>query len=282
MTATDTTSHGAGTSGGAAASSSVAVSDVTAVRVLASEWIKMRSLRSTGLTLLVAMGSMIAIACLIGWATNNRWPAMSPAEMARFDPISRSLSGVNLAELAIGVLGVLLISGEYATGMIRATLSAVPARLPVLWAKAVLYAVITFVLMLVATLIAFVTGQFFLASHGTTLAATGAVSSIVGVAGYLTLVGLLALALGFIIRSTAGGIATYVGLLLVVPRIGELLPTSWQTAILPYLPSNAGASMYTLHPDPGSLSAGAGLLVLAIWVVVAFAAAAVMLTRRDA
>ena len=97
------------------------VAPVTQGRVLASEWIKMRSLRSTILTLLAAVIAMLALAWLVGWATNAHWASMHPDERAHFNPIDRSLAGVNLAQLAIGVLGVLLITGEYATGMIRAT-----------------------------------------------------------------------------------------------------------------------------------------------------------------
>lgn len=260
----------------------VQVAPVTQARVLRSEWIKMRSLRSTTFTLVAAILAMILLACLIGWATNSHWARMDPGERAHFNAINRSLSGVNLAQLAIGVLGVLLISGEYATGMIRATLSAVPRRLPVLWAKAGLYAVVTAVLMFVSSLIAFVLGQRVLATHGTTLSAPHAWRAIIGTAGYLTLIAVLAVAFGFIIRSTAGGIAALFGLLLVLPGIGQLLPSDWQAHTLPYLPSNAGSSMYGAQPDPTALSPGTGLLVLLVWVGVALAGAALMLKRRDA
>jgi ABC-2 type transport system permease protein len=260
----------------------VAVFPVTQRRVLTSEWIKMRSLRSTGITLLAAVVAMVALGWLVGWATNAHWDSMDPGERAGFNPIDRSLAGYHLAQLAVGVLGVLLITGEYATGMIRATFGAVPRRLPVLWAKALLYAVVTFVLMLVAAFLAFVGGQHFLSAHGTTLGAPHAVRAVIGAAGYLTLIGVLAVALGFLVRSTAGGIATLFGLILVLPGIGQVLPASWQQHTLPYLPSNAGASIFTLHTDTGMLSAGAGLLVLCLWVVAGLALAAVVVKRRDA
>jgi hypothetical protein len=260
----------------------VPVAPVTQVRVLRSEWIKMRSLRSTTLTLLAAIVAMIALAWIVGAATNSHWTRMSLIERLRFNAVDRSLAGVHLAQLAIGVLGVLMISREYATGMVRATLSAVPRRLPVLWAKASLYAVVTFVLMFGSSLVAFLVGQHFLGSHGTDLSAPHAWRSIFGTAGYLTAVALLAVALGFIIRSTAGGIATLFGLLLVLPGIGLLLPTDWQAHTVPYLPSNAGEAFYSAAPEPTALSPGTGLLVLVIWLVVAVAAAAVLLKRRDA
>ena len=255
---------------------------MTQRRVVVSEWIKMRSLRSTTLTLLATVVAMVALAWLVGWATNAHWAEMHPDERAGFNPIDRSLAGVNLAQLAIGVLGVLLVTGEYATGMIRATFAAAPRRLPVIWAKAGLYAAVTLVLMLVSAMLAFVIGQHFLASHGTTLGAPHAWRAIVGAAGYLTLVGMLAVAFGFLIRSTAGGIATLFALLLVLPGIGQLLPASWQTHTLPYLPSNAGSSMFSARTVPTALSPGTGLLVLCIWVAVALACAAAVVKRRDA
>lgn len=260
----------------------VGVLPVSQARVLNSEWIKLRSLRSTTYTLLAGFAAMILLGCLVGWATNSHWSRIDPQERAHFNPIDRSLAGYHLAQLAVVVLGVLLITGEYATGMIRATFGAVPARLPVLWAKSALYAAVTFVVTLAAAFIAFVGGQHFLASHGTHLSAPHALRDIAGVALYLTLIGVLAVGCGFIVRSTAGGIASLFALLLVLPGIGQVLPTSWQRHTLPYLPSNAGASIFTERTDPGMLSPGAGLLVLIVWVVVGLAVAAVVLKRRDA
>jgi len=260
----------------------VKVEPVTPPRVLRSEWIKMRSLRSTTLTLAAAVGTMVGAGWIIGGVTNAYWSTLRPEELLAFSAIDRTLVGYNLAQLAVGVLGVLLVTGEYATGMIRATFGAVPRRLPVLWAKAALYAGVTFVLMLVAALVGFVGGQWFLGVHGTTLSAHGALQGIVGVAGYLTLIGVFAVALGFILRSTAGGVATLFGLLMVLPGLGLLLPSSWQHHLLPYLPSNAGASMISTHATAGSLSASSSLLVLLAWVAAALVGAAVLVTQRDA
>jgi ABC-2 type transport system permease protein len=260
----------------------IRVEPVTPARVLHSEWIKLRSLRSTALTLIAAVLTMVAAGWLFGWAANRQWSTTSPQQLASFSPVDTTLAGYNLAQLAVGVLGVLLVTGEYATGMIRATFGAVPRRLPVLWAKATLYAAVTFALMSAAALAAFLGGQLFLGTHGTDLSATGALRAIVGVAGYLTLVGAFAVALGFIIRSTAGGVATLFGLLLVLPGLGLLLPASWQPHLLPYLPSNAGASMFSARAATGSLSPSVSLLVLLGWVVGALVAAALLVKRRDA
>jgi ABC-2 type transport system permease protein len=256
--------------------------DVSFGGVVASEWIKLRSLRSSWLTLAAAVIGMIGIGWLVSFETNSHWSHMQADERAGFDPVSRSLTGVYLAQLAIGVLGVLVITGEYATGMIRATLSAVPRRLPVLWAKLGVFASVTLLLMLVSSFAAFLVGQQLLGSHGTTLSAPHALRAVIGVALYLTVVAVLAIGLGFIIRSTAGGIASLFGLLLVLPAIGHVLPTSWQQHVLPYLPSNAGGALYTLKPDPGTLAPWTGFGVMCLWALAAVIAAVVLLRRRDA
>src|SRR4028119_255331 len=112
------------------------VGAVTPIRVLNSEWIKMRSLGSTAGTLLAGGALTVGRGWLAGWATNANWSDLRPDEQASFSPIDTVLAGFYLAQLAIGVLGVLLVTGEYATGMVRATFGAVPQRLPVPWAKA--------------------------------------------------------------------------------------------------------------------------------------------------
>jgi ABC-2 type transport system permease protein len=152
----------------------------------------------------------------------------------------------------------------------------------VLWAKVTLYMGVTFILMLGAAVAAFVGGQQLLGTHGTTLSADGAVRAIFGVAAYLALIGVFSVALGFIIRSTAGSVATLFGLLLVLPTLGLLLPSSWQDNLLPYLPSNAGATMFSAQTASDALSPTTSLLVLLGWVVPALAFAASVLKKRDA
>lgn len=253
----------------------------TLARAVRSEWIKMRSLRSTTLTLLAAVLALVGLGLLISAVTNSNFSQMSPRELANFEPVARSLAGVHLAQLAIGVLGVLLVTGEYATGMIKSSLAAVPTRLPVLAAKAGLFAVVTWVSMTVASFVAFLGGQALLGSHGTTLAAPGALRAVFGVGLYLTVIGILAVAFGFLIRSTAGGISALFGLLLVLPGLGALLPASWQSWILPYLPSNAGGALYDVRPAPGTLGPWSGFAVLCLWAVAALVGAALLLRRRD-
>jgi ABC-type transport system involved in multi-copper enzyme maturation permease subunit len=189
-----------------------------------------------------------------------------------------------LAQLAIGVLGVLVITGEYATGMIRASLSSVPKRLPVLWAKAMVFGSLGFVVMLVAAFAAFFGGQKILGLQhiGAGIADPGVVRAVIGTALYLAVVGLLGLALGAILRSTAGSIATLFGVLMVLPVIGQLLPGSWAGHITPYLPSNAGQAIMAVKPDPSMMGAWTGFGLFCLYAVAALGVAAALLKRRDA
>ena len=132
---------------------------LTQARVAVSEWTKLHSLRSTRWSLLVATVLAIGLPALFAAVTSSHWGHMSPNERADRHPLDIALAGVNVAQLAIAVLGVLVITGEYSTGMIRASFTAVPKRLPVLWAKIAVYGAVTFALMLPSVLIAFFASQ---------------------------------------------------------------------------------------------------------------------------
>jgi ABC-type transport system involved in multi-copper enzyme maturation permease subunit len=211
------------------------------------------------------------------------WNQMDPHDRATFDPVDVSIGGWHLAQLAIGVLGVLLITGEYSTGQIRSTFAAVPRRLPVLWAKIVVYTAITFVLMLAASFIAFLVSQPILRGHhvDTSLSSPHVLRAVVGAALFLTVTGVFGLSLGALVRNTAGGIATFAGLMFVVPGITAILPNSWGDKIDPYLPLSAGTDILTVHPDPTALGAWTGFLLFLGYALAALAISAVLLVRRD-
>jgi ABC-2 type transport system permease protein len=257
---------------------------VNQARVLLSEWTKIRSLRSTSFSLLAAVVFIIGFSVLVPSVIVAHWPPRDPREALGFDPTTRALSGIFLAQLAIGVLGVLLITGEYATGMIRATFAAVPARLPVLWAKAAVFAAVTLVLMVPTVLGAFLIGQSILTSKHlqTSLSSSGVLRAVIGAALFLTGVGLLGIGLGALLRNTAGGISTLFGLLFVLPIIVRFLPSSWSDPINKYLPSNAGEAITHVHPDPSLLAPWTGLGLFFGYAVIVLIAAAVSLRRRDA
>jgi len=257
---------------------------VTQARVLLSEWTKIRSLRSTIFSLLAAVVFIVGFAVLVPSVIVSHWPPRDPREALGFDPTTRALSGIFLAQLAIGVLGVLLITGEYATGMIRATFAAVPTRLPVLWAKAAVFAAVTLVLMVPTVLGAFLIGQSILKSKHlqANLSDPGVLRAVIGAALFLTVVGLLGIGLGALLRNTAGGISTLFGLLFVLPIIVRFLPSSWSDPINKYLPSNAGEAITHVHPDPSLLAPWTGLGLFFGYAVVVLIVAAISLRRRDA
>jgi ABC-2 type transport system permease protein len=267
----------------------VVVHPVNQVRVIRSEWTKLRSLRSTVYSLLAAFVIVIALGILISAARAGHLDQESISDRLSFDATATSLSGVFLAQLAIGVLGVLFMTGEYSTGMNRATFAAVPRRLPVLWAKAIVYAVVAVVLMLIAVFVAFIGGQAafknktidgkLIEAH---LSQPGVTRAVIGAALYLTVVGLLGLAFGALLRNTAGAIATLFGVLLILPLIVHFLPGSWSDKIDKYLPGSAGQSVINVVPDHTQLSPWVGLAVFCGYTAVAMIAAAVLLLRRDA
>jgi len=256
---------------------------VTQARVALSEWTKLRSLRSTRWALFVTLLLTIGIGILACTVFAARWPHLSPGDRQHFHPLRISLAGVNLAQLSIAVLGVLVISGEYTTGMIRSTFAAVPKRLPVLWAKAGVFAAVTFAVSLPAVLIVFFVGQSILSSRHIQIAFShpGVPRAVIGAALFLTVMGIFGLGIGAIVRHTAGGIGTLVAILFVLPPILGLLPSSWSNAINPYLPSSAADTLWTITPEAHTLAPWAGFALFCGYAAAALAIAAVLITRRD-
>src|SRR5262252_8219723 len=201
---------------------------VTQGRVLLSEFTKFRSLRSTMWTLLAAVVLMIGLGALFSGVTASQYHTFSAADRAAFNPVTTSLNGVVFAVVAFGVLGVLLTGGEYSTGMIRSSLTAVPRRLPVLWGKVAVFAGSIFPVSLVASFLSFFLGQALLSSHhlGVPVTAHDALRSIIGAALYVTAAGLIGLALGALLRNTAAGITIFAAVFFVLPLLAGLLPAS--------------------------------------------------------
>ncbi|MFI6059996.1 ABC transporter permease [Streptomyces sp. NPDC051286] len=253
---------------------------VTLRRVLKSEWIKLRTVHSTSITLLTAVVAMVGLGMLV---SHLRAGHLDARELAHFNGAEVSLGMYRPAQLAIGVLGVMVFTGEYSTGMIHATLTAVPRRLPMLVAKAAVFTGVVLVLMTAAAFTAFFGGQAVLSSAhlDTHLSAPGVTRVVFGTALYLTVVGLFGVALGAIIRSSAGAIATLVGILLVLPGLGALLPADWAQHIDPYLPSNAGQAVLSVVPDP-AMAPWTGLSLFAGYAAALLGLAAWLLKRRDA
>jgi ABC-type transport system involved in multi-copper enzyme maturation permease subunit len=258
---------------------------VTLPRVIKAEWTKLWTLRSTRWSLLVSFIAMAGLGPLVAAVQMSRWSTLSLGDRLTYDSINTAVGGYHLAQLTIGVLGVLVISGEYTTGMIRSSLMAVPRRLPVLWAKILVFAVVTFALMLLASLISFFAVQAIVTQHHVQhgIGDPGALRTVIGGALYLTVLAVMCVGIGGILRNTAGGIATFVFLLFVLPGISAILPSSVNDAISPYLPLNAATTVASHRFDnTHHLAIWAGFALFCGYALVAVVGAAISLLRRDA
>jgi ABC-2 type transport system permease protein len=254
------------------------------VASLDSEWTKIRSVRSTAWSLVATVGVVVGFSLLLCWAYVNRFDHLSLQERFGFDATLHSLRGIQLAQLATGVLGVLIIASEYTTGMIRSTFAAVPQRSTVLASKALVFGFVAWVVGTIASVIGFLAGQAVLATKhvGVSLGDPHVLRAVLAGGVYLAGIGLLGFALGAILRRTAGAIASLFGLVLVLPILAQALPSPWNSDISRYLPGQAGEAMLMVRSTTDLLSPGAGLLVLTTWVAVLIGMAVVLTNLRDA
>lgn len=266
------------------------VRPVSFLRVLASEWIKLRSLRSTWWTLALTVAVMAGIPTLVAWGTSQGFDGGDAPQVRLAELLT---TGAGMAELTVAVLGVLIITGEYTTGQIRSTFAAVPGRLSVLAAKGLVLAVAVAVTSLLGLGAAWLST---LAWHERLDASLDLGSSedlriLLGFPLFLATAGLLAMAVGALLRRTPGALATVLGLMLVVETVFQLVPLRFFEIVRPFLPFTAGGRLVSSQstidtmnstPDIAHLSAWQGYGVMAAWVVVLLVAAGVLLRRRDA
>ncbi len=267
------------------------ISRIGAGRVLADalrfEWTKIRTVRSTFWTLLAALTAMVGTAVLIAEITVHEWAASAPADRLLFNAVEAGVGGVFFAQLAMGVLGVLVITTEYGTGMIRATFAAVPQRGTLLVAKALTLFAVTLVVGVLASFAGFFTAQPILGTYAdadltASIGDAGALRGVLGAGVFLALMGLLGCAIGAVVRRSAGAITALFGLTFLLPGLMQLLPDVVKDNVAKYLPSSAGSATYSQIQRPDALSPGGGLLVLCAYAVVGLGIATVILRRRDA
>jgi hypothetical protein len=278
----------------------------------------MRTVRSTIWTLVVMAVVTVGVAALATAASSSSWHTMSLGDKLNFDPTSVSLTGLLFSQLIIGVLGVLVMSAEYGTGTIRATLSAIPRRPVVLAAKVVVFGTVAVVVSEIFAFTAFAIGQAILsAKHAVgasaaiaqhahqlgvkvpqnvsaALSSSGSASigqpnvlrAVVGAGLYLAVLGLMALGLATIIRHTAGAISAFVGVVLVLPLIVQALPATLSDAVERYLPANIGLVMFSTEKLPDGVhyafSPWTGFAILVAYTVAILAIGCWVLVRRDA
>lgn len=258
---------------------------VTLPRVIHAEWTKLRALRSTWIVLAATAVVVIGLAAAAAYAQHRQVTHGSPPPTTA-EAVGGALLGIDLMSLVVGVFGVLLMTGEYGSGLIRATLAAVPRRLPVLWAKAAALVGLATPVIAAACLGGLLAGKAFLGADGPSLGDPGVLRAALGAAAATVATGLLGLGIGAILRHTAGAITTLVAVSIVVPALLPFaLPESIRDDVVRYVPTAAGQAMYAIdgsnNPFP-MLSPGGGAVVLALWVAALLAGGAAVLRRRDA
>ncbi len=256
---------------------------VRAGDVLASEWIKVRSARSTYWALLIAAVLAVGLSALDAYLYTTL-PPRAGGHLPHLDPLTLSFGGFPTAQLGVGVLGVLAFTSEHATGLIRTTFTAEPRRWAVLAAKAAVLGAMALVTGEVLAFASFWLTQAILSSHhlGISLSHPGALGAVPAAGIYLAVVALLGLGFGVIIRHTGAAIAVLIALAYVIPTILSLLPSPWDGRIGRFFPLTAAEQLVTLHPKTDMFSPALSMLVILIWAAAALLAAAVVISRRDA
>jgi hypothetical protein len=273
-----------------------------------SEWTKLRSVRSTWIALLVVVVAGVGLSALVSNIEAGRWALLGPVDRLEFDPVRFSQTGEFLSQFVVGVLGALIVTSEYSTGSIRTTLACMPRRTTVWAAKGIVVAAVVFVVSEVTAFVSFLVSQAVLTAHGgrplpagssigaqlrsstipvVTLANGGATRAVFLCGIYLTLLTLIAFGIGFVLRHTAGAISLYVGLLLVIPLVIQIFPSSIGHPIEKFLPSNLGLAMIvvtTRKTDFAGVlfSPWAALGLMALYAAAMVLLGAWVLARRDA
>ena len=277
------------------AAAGLAGARITWFRALRSEWIKFRSIRTSYVVLAIAVFLLIALGALIsfGFVEGLRQGDREAAAASAFlGAVTITLNGTLLAQIAIGVFGVLVVTSEYSTGMIRATFAAAPNRLMVLVAKAVLIVLVTIAIMAPAAFATFAIGKSILAGQiDASWSDPGVIRAVFGASLYLAGIGVLGAGLGWILRSAAGAIATLIGVLAVLPPLIGIIPVEWVQTLSDYLPSTAGRAIYSVNtggllseidPTQPSLDPWVGFGILCAYTLAVLGVGAVLLQRKDA
>lgn len=256
------------------------VAGTTFPHVVRSEWTKLRSLRSTWWTVAAALVVCIGLSALFDWAIVSNWDR---APRADFDPVNGSFNGLVLGQLALAVLGALVVTSEYSTGGVRTTFIAVPRRLLVLSAKAVVVALVGLLTGIVIALVCFAVGQAVFAGRhvDVTLGDPGMLRAVVGAALYLAGCGMFGLAVGAVLRQTAGTITAVVALLFVLPLLTLAIPGTLGHTVNEYFTANAGQAVTYTRTPPTSLAPWQGYAVFTLEWLLVLVVGAVLLRRRD-
>ncbi|WP_207343721.1 ABC transporter permease subunit [Arthrobacter sp. E3] len=291
----------------------VAGGSLTFMGVLRSEWIKFRSLRSTKLLLLFTFVAMVGVGAFAAWVRGmvvqgimefgaagppgRELPTTGAPKMTIDQAIAAAnqqglniygtpIAGLQLGILVLGALAVLLIASEFGTGMIRSTITAVPKRLPVFFAKAIVLVVVSYILTLVAAFVTFLVSMPILGIYdiNMSLDMDGVLRSILLGGVYVAGVALIGLSLGTLLRSAAAGIVVLVALFFLLEIATSLLglvPGDFWKYVSQYIPSVAGGRMLEIGDKAAFISPLSGGLIFLAWIVVITVPAIVSFKNRD-
>ncbi|MFI7012589.1 ABC transporter permease [Streptomyces sp. NPDC050145] len=248
---------------------------VTPRRVLTSEWHKLRTLRSTWLTLALAATVALAVGIVMGSTYDG--------DDANIDTIVFTLFGTQISQLCLVVLGILVTAGEYATGLVRATMTAVPQRLPVLWAKAAVLGATAFAVSLTANTVTFLVAQIWLGDTDKALSLTdpGVLGALAGNAAGITLLSVIALAFGALCRSIPAAIGAFFGLVVILPEVLGAIGNDVVDSAVRYFPAKSAEALGSIDALAAHNAPLTGLLTLTLWAAAALTGAALLLKRRD-
>lgn len=255
---------------------------------LSAEWIKLRTVRSTVITLGVAVVVAVGFGAIACQRFVAELPALSdPLQRAQmlngFDPTSQSLVGNAVAQLAVGALGVLVVTSEYTTGMIRASMIAMPQRQRWITAKLAVFGAVAVIAGQLLTFTSFLVGQAILAPQhiGVSIGDPAVLGSVVATGLYLSLIGMLGACLGMIVRHTAGALSTLLGILFILPGLTNVFSEPLQGHIARFLPESIGEQAATVMQLSERFPVWGGMALLVSYVVVLFAVGSFLLQRRD-
>jgi ABC-2 type transport system permease protein len=253
------------------------------VALVHSEFTKIRTVRAPYMTLIALIVLSVGLSCLVSWVVASHWATASASSKVGFDPTSVSLVGFIFGQMFIAVFGVLALTGEYATGMITATLAAQPRRIDVYAAKALVVAALAFVTGLLAGFVAFFACQAILAStHASAkIGDPGVLRSVIGCGLFLAVCALFSFAIAALLRSAAGGISTAIGALLIVPLLVMVLPNSLSQDITRWLPSEAGSAILAPVTQSHEFSAWAGFGLFCAYTAILLGAGLILFNQRD-
>jgi ABC-type transport system involved in multi-copper enzyme maturation permease subunit len=249
-------------------------------RILKAEWTKLRTLPSTWRTAALTLTLGIGFGVAVSFSQMSQWHTMPARQRQVFDPTSASLSGVMIAAVVLGALAVRTVTAEYSTGMIRSTFSAMPARRLVLAAKAATVAAFAFPVTLLGNLAGFELGQrMFAGQHvAVSIGHPGVLRAMFFGAVAVSLVAVIGVGIGGLIRHTAGAATTLALIIIGGLTVGQFLPAGWRQ----YLPGIATQAAVTVHRSAGLLRPGTAIVVLAVYAAITLGAASLRVAHRDA